>query len=268
MNATGAYTFLSITKGKRTPKMTNLMKGFLKNNFGLCFAMVRCVFYCFTELSQNFRCSVMMAFTIYLDLVQCDIELIFVYNKLLYFVLAMSKNREKKHRSSPLTVHTKEIISKLFDFITKLQTNEIYINSFISDVKTRETIAKICNVSARSIYRVLKERDNPGSIESVDSEVDTEIEDNVEDNIPRKRKAFNSPKKRGPKSKRKIDFDDQTKDCIRHMIYDFHLTEQRTVTIAGLKEKINKDLNLNLGSTSLRAVIRSLGAKQKIIGRY
>lgn len=171
----------------------------------------------------------------------------------------MEKNLGKKHRSSPLNVQIKEIVSKLFDFITKLQTNEINANSFVSDVKTRETIAKICSMSVRSVYRVLKEKDF-GVTESINSEFDIEIEDNYEeDPTPLKRKAFNSPKKRGPKTKRKIDIDDQTKDCIRHIIYDFHLTEQRNVTIAGLKDKIDNDLGLKLGSTSLRKVIRSLG---------
>lgn len=217
--------------------------------------------HCLIRIEMSFI-PFMMALTIYifyLNSVRYDKKLISVAIFFLNFVLAMNKNSEKKHRSSPLTVQTKEIISKLFDFISKLQTNEININSFVSDVETREKIAKICNVSSRSVYRVLKERDNHSVIESVDSELDMDIEDDVQDVIPPKSKIFSSPKKRGPKTKRKTDIDDHTKDLIRHIIYDFHLTEKKTVTLAGLKEKINKDLNLNLGTTSLRAVIRLLG---------
>lgn len=125
----------------------------------------------------------------------------------------------------------------------------------ISDIEIRKLIGQICNVSVRSVYRVLNEGVNSEINESVTNEVD--IDSDTEE-VPHKRK-FNSPKKRGPKSKRKIDIDDNTKDAIRHIIYDFHLTEHRTVTIKGLQEKVNRDLNLDLGSTSLRKVIHALG---------
>lgn len=169
----------------------------------------------------------------------------------------MNKNHEKKQRSSPLSVQTKEIIEKLCEFINKLQSNEISTESLKSDVGNREIIAKICNISSRSVYRVLKER-NIAS-EQVNNESQCEIDDSLQDDIPRKRKMFSAPQKRGPKTKRKTDIDDHTKDMIRHIIYDFHITEKRIVTIEGLKDKVNKELGLNVGATSLRAIIRQLG---------
>lgn len=237
---------------------TFLMKEVLRNIFIICVRSSRHCFAmgkhemsdCFIQLSRNFKIYYLSKFS----------PVWYRFNfSFSVFVVSMNKNTGKRQRSSPLDVTTKEIVAKLYDFISKVQKNEIDIKSLISDVQNHEIIAKICSVSVRSVYRVLKERDKSGLNVSINSELDVEIESDTEDITPCKRKVFVSPKKRGPKSKRKIDIDDLTKDRIRHIIYDFHLTEQRTLTIAGLKDKINRDLNLSLGSTSLRVVIRALG---------
>lgn len=177
----------------------------------------------------------------------------------------MDNNREKRSRSSPITIQMKEIISNLFEFLLKVQRNEIDINSLISEVEIRKVIGGICQVSVKSVYRVLSEKLKS----DLNKPLYTDGEDN--DAIPHKIKVFSSPKKKGPKTKRKVDINDNQKDCIRHIIYDFPLTEHRNVTISGLKEKIKNSLNLSLGSTSLRALIRLLvsdGEKRKIIGRF
>lgn len=141
---------------------------------------------------------------------------------------------DKKSRSSPLNVIIKQIISNLFDFLVKLQRNEFNIALLASDLEIRKLIGFICSVSVTSVYRVLRERLNSECHELDINELETESDS---EEVPRKRKLFNSPKKRGPKSKWKTEIDDNTRHSIREIVYTFHLTEHRNVTIAGLKEK-------------------------------
>lgn len=162
---------------------------------------------------------------------------------------------------SVLTTSIENIVFNLFNFITKIQKKEIQVERFVSDVETKRAIADICNISTTSVYRVLNEAkpDQPSSFHNQIDTPDESSSDYDNDNSANQRPKFNSPKKRGPKTKPKTNIDEHTKYLIRRILLTFHLSEEKSVTIKGLMLKVNTDLKLKLGYSSMRRIVRELG---------
>lgn len=140
-----------------------------------------------------------------------------------------------------LVPEEKVIICKLlkyFESISKGQTQNITVNESKSSRVSR--VSEICGVSERSVWRILS-----GEKEAGDSNLE----------------ATFSKAERKQRVRPKTNLAEATLDRIRHLLYNYHITDGKIITVSELCEKIRDTLEINLSTWSLRCVFRQLGFK-------
>lgn len=136
------------------------------------------------------------------------------------------------------TVNEKEkiILFKTFQYFEKIVNGEV--KKFSAKETKYQLISRLSNLSGYSkgtLYKI------------IDAGISSS---NPSDAFPTK------PRK--PPQKR-VKFDDKQMEAIREIVYSFHKTEGRLVTIEALRCKLEEDLNVHLSTFSLRSVLKELG---------
>lgn len=140
-----------------------------------------------------------------------------------------------------LTPEKKVIICKLlkyFESISKGETQNISMNESKSSLVSR--VSEICGVSERSVWRISSEEKEGG---------DSNLE------------ATFSKAERKQRLRPKTNLSEETLDRIRHLLYNYHISDGKIITVSELCAKIRDTLQFNLSAWSLRCVFKKLGFK-------
>lgn len=135
------------------------------------------------------------------------------------------------------TVPEKKLVLSFFLYLERISKGEI--DTIEIGESKNSLIKRICQISQLSkaaVYNVISDEN------LLTTRNDSQIKQ-------RRRKA--------PKT----DLDVESLQKIREIVYNFHITEQRLVTVKPLREKIDRELRLSLSSTSLLRVLHKIGFK-------
>lgn len=142
-------------------------------------------------------------------------------------------------RSKEIKKCCKLLLFEVFDYflaVSKGEVEPIQVGESKSQLITR--VANLSKFSKSTIFNVIR-------VGSSATDLNT---------------AF-QPTVRKPRSDKKSVLEDSQLDAIRQMIYGFHTSEGRLVTLKHLSAKIEKELEIKLSSFTLRKVLNQLGFK-------